>query len=109
MAAPVLGPFGSSALCLVLALALVVLSLLRLERGLVEQQSSARSGGDYGVTGFATFGPQLESRSHPRIASVEDLAFGSWGGIRLPAENAEARRKATFALMVYATGDGIRR
>ncbi len=109
MAAPVLGPFSSSAASLLLALALVALSLWRVDRGFMEHQVSARSGGDNAVTSLVPFDPQPDWRSHLHAASVEDLVFGSWGGIRVPAENKEARRKATVALVVYATGDGIRR
>ena len=108
MAAPVNGPSGSSAypLFLFLAYALIMLALWRVNARLVEQQS-APSGGNNAVTTSAP--PQDDSRSHLRAASVEDLAFGSWGTIPVRAENEEVRRKATLALMVYATGNGIRR
>jgi hypothetical protein len=106
MAAPVRGP--SSAYPLFLALALVALSLWRVDRGLVEQQFSAQSGGDNAAISLAP-SPQADSRSHLRAASVEDLAFGSWGGIRTGPENEEVRHKATVALLVYASGRGIRR
>jgi hypothetical protein len=108
MAAPASTPAGtpSYALVLVLAYALVLLSLWRVDRGLVEQQS-VPSRGDIGVTSLAP--PQFASRSHPRAASLEDLAFGSWGAIQMESEGEEVRRKTTVALMVYATGNGIRR
>jgi hypothetical protein len=108
MAAPAPDPSGSSAyrFSLFLAFALIVLSLWRVDTGLVEQQSAPS--GDVAVTSLAP--PQDDSRSdRPRAASVEDLAFGSWGTIQIESENEEARRKATVALMVYATGNGIRR
>jgi hypothetical protein len=108
MAAPLNGTSGSSTypLFLFLVYALIVLALWRVDTGLVERQS-ARSGGDIAVTSSAP--PQDDSRSHLRAASLEDLAFGSWGAIPIEAENEEVRRKATVALMVYATGNGIRR
>jgi hypothetical protein len=108
MAAPVPDPFGSSAylLSLFLAVALIVLSLWRVDAGLVEQQS-ATSDGDIAVTSLAP--PQDDSGPHQRAASLEDLAFGSWGAIPIESGNAEVRRKATLALMVYATGNGIKR
>jgi hypothetical protein len=108
MAAPVNEPSGSSAypLSLFLAFALIVLSLWRVDTGLIEQQS-APSGGDITVTGLAP--PQEDSRAYGRTASLEDLAFGSWGAIQIEPQNEEVRRKATLALMVYATGNGIRR
>ena len=108
MAAPVPTPSGASAypLCLSLAFALIVLSLWRVDSGLVEQKS-APSSGDIAVTSLAP--PHDDSRSHRRVAYLEDLAFGSWGTIPLESENEEIRRKATIALMVYATGNGIRR
>ena len=105
MAAPV-APSGSSAYLLFLAYALIVFSLWRVDTNLVEQQS-APSGGNNALTSSAP--PQEDSRSHLRAASVEDLTFGSWGTIPVRAENEEVRRKATVALMVYATGNGIRR
>lgn len=108
MAAPVPDSSGSSAypLYLFLAFALIVLSLWRVNTGLVEQQS-ATSDGDIAVTSLAA--PQDDARSHRRAASLEDLAFGSWGAIPIEADNDEVRRKATVALMVYATGNGIKR
>jgi hypothetical protein len=108
MADPVSGPSGSSTypLFLFLAYALIVLALWRVDTGLVERQS-APSGDNIAVTSSPP--PQEDSRSHLRAASLEDLAFGSWGTIPLRAENEEVRRKATLALMVYATGNGIRR
>ena len=108
MAAPVPDPSGSSAYPLILffAYALILLSLWRVDTGLVEQQS-ATSGGAIAVTGLAP-APD-DSRSQRRAASLEDLAFGSWGTIPIESENEEVRRKATVALMVYATGNGVRR
>ena len=106
MAAPVNGP--SSAFLLFFAYALVVLSVWRVDTGLVEQQP-APSGGNNAVTTSAPADLQHDQRSHLRAASLEDLAFGSWGAIPIEAENEEVRRKATVALMVYATGNGIRR
>ena len=108
MAAPVPDPSGSSAypLILFLAYALILLSLWRVDTGLVEQQS-ATSDVDIALTGVAA--AQDGSRSHRRAASLEDIAFGSWGAIPIEADNEEVRRKATVALMVYATGNGIRR
>ena len=101
-------PSRSSAypLSLSLAFALIVLSLWRVDTGLVEQQS-ATSDGDIAMTSVAP--AQDTSRYHRRAASLEDLAFGSWGTIPIESENEEVRRKATVALMVYATGNGIRR
>ena len=108
MAAPVPDPSRSAAypISLFLAFALIVLSLWRVDTGLVEQQS-ATSGGDIATTGLAP--AQDDSRSQRRAASLEDLAFGSWGTIPIESENEEVRRKATVALIAYATGNGIRR
>jgi hypothetical protein len=93
-------------LSLCLAFALITLSLWIVDTGLVEQQSVPS--GDVPVTSLAP--PQDDSRSdRQRAASLEDLAFGSWGTIHVESENEEVRRKATVALMVYATGNGIRR
>ena len=108
MAAPVPDLSRSSAypLSLSLAFALIVLSLWRVDTGLVEQQS-ATSDGDIAMTSVAP--AQDDSRYYRRAASLEDLAFGSWGTIPIESENEEVRRTATVALMVYATGNGIRR
>ena len=110
MAGPVPNPSGSSAypLSLFPAFALIILSLWRVDTGLVEQQS-APSAGNNAVTTSAPSDLQYEPRSHLRTGSLEDLAFGSWGTIQIESENEEVRRKATIALMVYATGNGIRR
>jgi hypothetical protein len=108
MSAPVPTPSGSPAypFFLFLAFALTVLSLWGVDTGLVEQQSSP-SRGDIAVTSLTP--PQDDSRSYRRAASLEDLAFGSWGAIKMESEGEEVRRKTTVALMVYATGNGIRR
>ncbi|HEX6438309.1 MAG TPA: hypothetical protein VF182_14310 [Candidatus Binatia bacterium] len=108
MAALAPDPSGSLAypLSLFLAFALIVLSLWRVNTGLVEQQS-ARSASDITMTSLAPAHEDLLSDRHP--ASLEDLAFGSWGTIPMESENEAVRRKATVALMVYATGNGIKR
>lgn len=107
MAAPSVTPSSSSAYPLLLAYALVVFSLWTVDTGIVEQQS-APSGGNNAVTS-SPLDPQHDSPSQLRVSSVEDLAFGSWGATRREVENEDMRRKATVALMVYATGDGLRR
>jgi hypothetical protein len=110
MATPVNERSGSSAypLSLPIALALIVLSLWTVDSGLIEQQS-APSGGNNAVTTSAPSDLNYEPSSHLRTTSLEDLAFGSWVAIQIEPENEEVRRKATLALMVYATGNGIRR
>jgi hypothetical protein len=108
MAAPVPDSSGSSAypLSLFLAFALIMLSLWRVESHLVEQQSTP----SHGVT-LASIEPRHDASLSDRrgSASFEDRAFGSWGTIPMHSENGEVRRKATVALMVYATGNGIKR
>jgi hypothetical protein len=108
MSAPVPTPSGSPAypLFLFLAFALTVLSLWGVDTGLVEQQT-VPSGGGIATTSLAP--PQDDSRSHRQTASLEDLAFGSWGAIPIESAGEAVRRKATIALMVYATGNGVRR
>ena len=107
MEAPVPTRFDSPVypLSLLLAIALIMLSLWKVDTGLVKQQS-VRSG-DISVTSSAP--AQDDSHYYRHAASLEDLAFGSWGTIPIDSENEEVRRKATVALMVYATGNGIRR
>jgi hypothetical protein len=108
MAPPVHVQSGNPAYPVVLSLAyaLIVLSLWRVDSGLVEQHSAPWRG-DTSLTSLAP--AQDDSHSHRRAASLEDLAFGSWGPIQLESENREVHRKATVALMVYATGNGVRR
>jgi hypothetical protein len=108
MAAPVRESSGSPVypLSLFLAFVLVVVSLWRVDTGLVEQHT-ALSAGDITMTSLAP--AHEDSPSDRHAASLEDLAFGSWGTIPIDSENEEVRRKATVALMVYATGNGIRR
>ena len=110
MAARVSDPSRSAAypVSLFLAFALIVLSLWRVDTGWVEQQSAAADG-DSAVPTSAPSELNYEPSSHLRTTSLEDLAFGSWGAIRIEPENEEVRRKATVALMVYGTGNGIRR
>ena len=100
-------PRGSAyRLSLCLAFALIILSLWRVDTGLVEQQSVPS--GDVQAKILAS--PHDDSRSdRQRATSLEDLAFGSWGTVQIESEDEEVRRKATVALMVYATGNGIRR
>jgi hypothetical protein len=108
MSAPVPTPSGSPAYprFLFLAFALTVISLWGVDAGFVKQQLSPLRG-DIAVATLTA--RQEDSRSHRRAASLEDLAFGSWGAIKMESEGEADRRKATIALMVYATGNGIRR
>jgi len=108
MAASVSTPAGAPSYALVLSLAyvLIILSLWTVDSGLVEQQSGP-SRGDIGMTSLAP--PQYHSRSHRQTVYVEDIAFGSWGANQIRSDDEEVRRKTTLALMVYATGNGIRR
>jgi hypothetical protein len=75
---------------------------------LIEQQS-ATADGNSAATTSAPSHLNFEPSSHLRSTSLEDLAFGSWGAIQIEPENEEVRRKATVALIVYGTGNGIRR
>ena len=110
MAEPTPRASVSSAYPLFLAYALVVLSLWRVDTGIVGQQFLTPSpGGNNAETNLAPFDPRHDSGSRLRASSVEQFAVSSSGGVRTEAENDEVLRKATVALMVYATGDGIRR
>ena len=113
MASPVIRSSDNSAYPLFLAYALILLSLWKVDLGLIGRTGVTVSGGNNVIaTRFAPIKPLDESRTHYRLLlSVLESSDGtSAGRIGTEAQNEEeVRRLAALALIVYVTGDGIRR
>ena len=113
MANAVIGPSDNSAYPLFLAYALVVVSLWKVDMGIVGQPFLTQSGGNnIGATSLAA--SKVDHSSRPqlhrlRAPSDEHFAVDPSARARTEADNEEVRLIATLALMVYATGDGIKR
>ena len=114
MATPNLRDSSSSAYALALAYGLVVLSLWNVHMGLVGRPWLApppTSNNTVG-TSFTPTKAADESRSQVyRLLTsvVEPSAVNSSVAAGTEAENEEARRLTALSLIVYVTGDGIRR
>jgi hypothetical protein len=113
MATPVIRSSNSSAYALVLAYALIVLSLWKVDMGLVGRPGFTAWDGDNAVARrFAPTQIADESRSevYRLLAStLERSDTPASAGVGTEPQNEERRRLAALALMVYVTGDGIRR
>ena len=110
MANPVIRSSNSSAYALFLAYALIVLSLWKVDIGLIGRTGlTVSSGNNVVATRFAPIKPPDESRIHHRLLLSMLEHSGVNPSARTEAQNKEARRLAALAVMVYATGDGIRR
>jgi hypothetical protein len=112
MANPVIWSSNSSAYALFLAYALIVLSLWKVDIGLIGRTGlTVSSGNNVVATRFTPTKPPDESRIHYRllVAMLEQSGVTPSIGIGPDAQNKEHRRLAALALMVYVTGDGIRR
>jgi hypothetical protein len=112
MANPVIGSSNSSAYALFLAYALIVLSLWKVDIGLIGRTDlTVSSGNNVVTTRFAPIKPPEESRTHDRllVSMLEQSGVTPSVGLGTHAQNKEDRRLAALALMVYAIGDGIRR
>jgi hypothetical protein len=113
MAAPNSTSSNSSAYAVILAYILLVLSLWKLDAGLVGRPGFTAWGGNNAVA--TRFAPTLtadESRSevYRILASVLEQSDATPSpGIAVDPEDEELRRLTALALMIYATGDGIRR
>jgi hypothetical protein len=102
----------SSAYALVLAYALVVLSLWKVDLGLVGQPGFTAWGGNNAVaTRFAPTRTPDDSGSevYRLLASVLQSDATPSAAVGADPQNEELRRLAALALMVYVAGDGIRR
>ncbi len=112
MANPVTGSSDKSAYPLFLAYALVVLSLWKVDTGLIGRTGLTASGGNNVVaTRFAPIKLPDEARTHHRllVSMLEQSGVNPSARIGTEAQNEEVRRRAALAVMVYVTGDGIRR
>jgi hypothetical protein len=112
MANPVIRSSNSSAYALFLAYALIVLSLWKVDIGLIGRTGlTVSSGNNVVATRSAPIKPPDESRIHYRllVSMLEQSGVTPSVGIATDAQNEEDRRLAALGLMVYATGDGIRR
>jgi hypothetical protein len=111
MANPVIGSSNNSAYPLFLAYALVVLSLLKVDMGLIGRTGLTASGSNNVVaTAFAPIRSPDEFGTHHRLlVSMLESRVNPSTRIGTDAQNEEVRRLAALALMVYVAGDGIRR
>ena len=115
MATPTVRSSNTSAYALVLAYALVVLSLWKVDMGLVGRPGFTAGDGNNAVaTRFAPTQTADESLSevYRLLASTlerSDTIASAGVGTGTEPQNEERRRLAALALMVYVTGDGIRR
>jgi hypothetical protein len=113
MAAPNSTSSNSSAYALILAYILVVLSLWKIDTGLVGRPEFTAWGGNNAVaTRFAPTPTADDSRSevYRLLAStLEQFDAMPSAAIGADPQNEELRRLTAVALMVYVTGDGIRR
>jgi hypothetical protein len=113
MAAPKSTSSNSSAYALILVYALVVLSLWKVDTGLVGRPGSTAWHGNNAVaTRFAPTQIADESRSEvyrllAPMLEPSDATLSA--GTRTEPQNEELRRLTALALIVYGTGDGIRR
>ena len=108
MAAPNSTSSNSSAYAVILAHILLVLSLWKLDAGLVGRPGFTA----WNATTFAPTRTADESRSevYRVLASVLEQSDATPSPvIAVDPEDEELRRLTALALMIYATGDGIRR
>jgi hypothetical protein len=114
MATPVIRSSNNSGYPLFPAYALILLSLWKVDMGLIGGTGLSVSGGNNVVaTRFAPIKPPDESRTHHRLlVSMLEQADVTTPTVRLGTDaqsEEEVRRLAALALIVYGTGDGIRR
>jgi hypothetical protein len=113
MAAPNITSSNSSSYVLVLAYALIVLSLWKVDMGLVGRPGFTASGGNTAVAQrFAATQTADESRSevyHLFASMLERSDATPSGRVGTEPQDEELRRLAALALMVYVAEDGIRR
>ena len=114
MVTPVIRSSNNSAYPLVLAYALILLSLWMVDMGLLGRAGPIVSGDNNVVaTRFAAIKPPDELRSYERLlVSMLEQADLTSPAARIGADDQNeegVRRLAALALIVYVTGDGIRR
>jgi hypothetical protein len=112
MATSFFGDSSSSAFALVLAYALVILSLWKVDTGLVGRRSStAFEGSGVIKTTLAPPNAPDESRSelYRLLASTSEQFHIRLAGNGTEAQNEEVRRLMAVSLILYVTEDGIKR
>jgi hypothetical protein len=110
MAAP--NSSNSSAYALLLAYALVVLSLWKVDTGLVGRPGFTASDGNNAVARFAPTSTADDARAevyHLLASMLEPSDATPSAAVKADPQNEELRRLAALTLMVYVAGDGIRR
>jgi hypothetical protein len=104
---------NSSAYPLLLAYALIVFSLCKVDTGLVGRRGfTAWDGNNAVATRFAPIPTADDSRSevYRLLASVLEQSDATpSAAVEADPQNEELRRLAALTLMVYVAGDGIRR
>ena len=112
MANAVSGRSDTPAYPLFLAYALILLSLWKVDMGLIGRTRVASSGSDHVI---ATRLARVESLDNSPtdyrllVSMLEQSSVNPSARIGIDAQNEEVRRLAALALMVYVAGDGIRR
>jgi hypothetical protein len=114
MATPIIRSSDSSAYALVLAYALIVLSLWKVDMGLVGRPGFTAWGGDNTVArrfASAQTADEFRSEVYRLLASTLERSdtISAGVGVGTEPQNQERRRLAALALMVSVSGDGIRR
>lgn len=112
MANSVSGSSDNSAYPLFLAYALILLSLWKVDMGLIGRTRLAATGGDNVVTTrFARVEALDGSRTHDRLLAsmLEHATADPLAKTGTDPQNEEVRRLAALALMVYVAGNGIKR
>lgn len=111
MATSIIRDSGSSAIALVLAYALVVLSLWKVDTGLAGRRLTAFGGNDAVATSLVPPIAPAESSSELYrllVATNEQSGVSSAGDGR-EAQNVEVRRLTALSLMVYVTADVVKK
>ena len=111
MATSIIRDSSSSAIALVLAYALVVLSLWKVDTGLAGRRLTAFGGNDAVATRLAPPNVSDESSSelYRLLVATNEQSGVSSAGDRTEAQNEEVRRLTALSLMVYITADRVRK
>jgi hypothetical protein len=111
MATPVVRRSGMSASTLVLACVLVLLSLWKVDTGLTARRLTSFERHDVDSTSFrsSTAPDEARAKLYRFLATAGEKSASSSSGDVIESGNEEVRRLTLLSLMVYATGDGIRR
>jgi hypothetical protein len=102
---------SSSAIALVLAYALVVLSLWKVDTGLAGRRLTAFGGNDAVATSLVPPNGPAESSSelYRLLVATNEQSGVSPAGDRTEAQNEEVRRLTALSLMLYVTADVVKK